>query len=205
MFNRSLFLKWLILGALVAIYLLSYYFYDSYLNKKAGQDFLFASFLYRRASEDSQKYGEAEKAFKDMLSQYDGRRWQELALFYLGNIYYNQGKTSEAERVYGQYLSSFPAGDWALEVRLSLASLAENRALYALAVERYEKILKEFPEDYLLKEVYLGLGRSYERLNKLSLAKEYYGRLKANYPGSIYAQKAGERIEEIETRIKMGL
>lgn len=203
-FNRSLFIKISILAVLIVLYLLSSFFYYNYRERRAGEDFLFASFLFRRAAEDSSKYNQAEEAFKGMLSEYGGH-WQEVALFYLGNIYYQQGNISAAEKTYARYLSLFPRGSWSQEVRLSLAQLAENRNLFDLAIERYEKLLKEYPENYLMKEVYLGLGRSYERLQRLNLAKKYYARLKANYPGTAWAGKAEERLQEIEARIKLGL
>ena len=200
--DRGLVLRCLVLGAVVIIYLISYSLYYSYVDKKAGQDFLFGSFLYRRGSENASKYEEAEKVFKNMLSSYGGRRWQELAMFYLGNTYYKKGDFNESEKVYSLYLSKFPKGAWAQEARISLAYLAENKGLYRLAIERYETVLKEFPEDYLLNEVYLGIGRSYERLRKLSLAREYYGKIRANYPGTAWAKKADERLEEIGSAVK---
>ena len=195
--NRRSLRRWLTLGLIVIIGLFSYYLYYSYINKKASQDFLFGTFLYRRGSEDPSKYEEAEKVFKDMLSCYRVRRWRDIALFYLGNTYYKKGDINEALKTYNLYLSRFPKGDWAKESIISLAYIEENKGRYGLAIEQYEKLLREFPEDYLLKEVYLGIGRSYERLKKFSLAREYYGKLKANYPGSAWAKKAEARLEEI--------
>lgn len=177
--------------------------YYSYMDRKGGEDFLFGSFLYRRAAEDPPKYKEAEKVFRDMYSTCGIQHWQELALFYLGNIYYKMDNITEAEKVYRIYLAKFPAGNWAQEVMISLAYLAENRGLYRLAIERYKNVLKEFPEDYLFKEIYMGIGRNHERLKNFKLAKEYYEKLEANYPGTIWARKARERIEEVEAAIKL--
>lgn len=203
--DKKLVLRSFIILFVVGVYLLSFHLYYYYMDKKAGYDFLYGVFLYRRAAEVPSKYVEAGKVFKDMLARYSLGLWYETALFYSGDIYYKTGELLEAERVYVRYLSSFPRGLWAREAGIAMGYIAEDRKLYKIAIERYKEALKEFPEDYLLKEIYLSIGRSYEQLKEYSAAKEYYGKVKANYPGSIWAKKAEARIKEIEAIIKGGV
>jgi tol-pal system protein YbgF len=91
-----------------------------------------AEALYEDAFADvkAAKYDEGEATFKQFLSQYPGHPLTANAEYWLGEIYYVQGKFKEAARTFAQGYQSFPksgkAEDSLYKLALSLNKLGKK-------------------------------------------------------------------------------
>lgn len=114
----------------------------------------------------------------------------------------------ELQRVVSNYPTSEEAGmarDKIKECEERLAqhnfSIGEHyykRKAYKAAVSRLTEILTEYPSFSSMDKVYFTLGDSYYLWNKEDEALPFFRKLITDYPESKYAEKAAEKIEEIE-------
>jgi outer membrane protein assembly factor BamD len=124
----------------------------------------------------------------------------------------DQTKTEQALQEFRRVITDYPLSDEAKEAQekikvceeslaahtLSIGILYFKRRAYPATLSRLKDILSDYPTFSRLDEVFFYLGESYFKMDQTEESIPYYTKLISDYPQSKFAQKAQERMEEIE-------
>lgn len=148
----------------------------------------------------------------------------ERALFFLGSVHFFHNNYLEADHFFSQVVKFHPNGSFAPKaLKLSIISkqlatggsdydgrkLAESRRLIQQASAAYPEIVNEDGE-FLQRQIYaitmqqadadFGQAEFYRRVGHPGSAYFYYEIVRRRYPGTKYAEKAAEYMEEIRVQ-----
>ncbi|MCM8780332.1 MAG: outer membrane protein assembly factor BamD [Candidatus Omnitrophica bacterium] len=131
------------------------------------------------------RYYEAEEAFSKVISNYPNSEWVTPAKFQIASCYaaiskgtdYDQGSTKEAKEKFEEFIIEYPDAVLSNEAEKSLSQLREKEAKSNFNIARF-----------------------YEKQKDYAAAKIYYEDIIENYPQSIWAAKAMERLSIMEKR-----
>ena len=149
---------------------------DPALNADAGNDFfLRGKNLYDSAQastvQDSRLdfFRRAAEIFSEYLTSFPNHPNAEMALWYLGNSYYQSGRMDDGKRCFSTLLNRFGKGKWAAAAAYTLAADYYNKSEYAFAAPLFERYADNAakPEErprgnYLAGNCYRLLGRDRE-------------------------------------------
>ncbi len=149
---------------------------DPALNADAGNDFfLRGKNLYDSAQastvQDSRLdyFRRAAEIFSEYLTSFPNHPNAEMALWYLGNSYYQSGRMDDGKRCFSTLLNRFGKGKWAAAAAYTLAADYYNKSEYAFAAPLFERYAENAakPEErprgnYLAGNCYRLLGRDRE-------------------------------------------
>lgn len=129
------------------------------------------------------RYYEAQDAFEKVISNYPESEWVGPAKFQIASCRaalskgasYDQGATQEAKEKFEEFVRSHPEASLSREAEKNIDLLKEKEA-----------------------EGSYNIGRFYEKQNIYQSAKIYYDDTINNYPKSIWAAKALERLKIME-------
>ena len=150
--------------------------FHSALTPDAGNDFfLRGKNLYDSAQESSIQdiridfYQRAAEIFSQYLNEYSQHPNAEVALWYLGNSYYQSGRIDDGKRCFSTLLNRYGSGKWAAAAAYTLAADYYNKLEYAFAAPLFERYAANAgkPEErprgkYLAGNCYRLLGRDRE-------------------------------------------
>lgn len=139
----------------------------------------------------------------------------QIALSYFNKVLKpgrDQTKTEQALQEFRRLITEYPLSDEAKEARekikecedylaehiLGIGKLYFKRKAYKATVSRLKEILTNYPTYSGLDEVFFYLGESYYNMEQTEESVPYYTKLISDYPQSKFAEKAQERMEEIE-------
>jgi TolA-binding protein len=74
-----------------------------------------------------------------------------------------------------------------------------KRKAYEGARDRLQEIIDTYPDFSRMDEVVFLMGEANLKLKKNEKAADYYNKLLKDYPGSEFAKKARERLDELKT------
>jgi outer membrane protein assembly factor BamD (BamD/ComL family) len=74
-----------------------------------------------------------------------------------------------------------------------------KRKAYEGARDRLQEIIDTYPDFSRMDEVVFLMGEAHLKLKKNEKASDYYNKLLKDYPGSEFAKKARERLDEMKT------
>lgn len=131
------------------------------------------------------RYYEAEEAFNKVISNYPNSEWVEAAKFQIASCRasvsrgpdYDQGATKEAKQKFEDFLKEHPDAVLSRDAEKNINQLKE----------------KEAQSNY-------NIGRFYEKQMAYEAAKIYYNDVISNYPDSVWAAKALERLQVMEKK-----
>ncbi len=126
----------------------------------------------------------------------------------------DQTKTEQALAEFRQVVNKYPLSEEATMARekikvceqrlaehsLGIAKLYYKRRAYRATIDRLKEILSKYPSFSKLDEVFFFLGDSYYRSNQTEESVPFFTKLISDYPQSDFAEKAQERMEEIEKK-----
>jgi len=132
------------------------------------------------------RYYEAEDAFNKVISNYPDSEWVEAAKFQIASCRqavssgpaYDQGATKEAKDKFEEFVLEHPDAVLSREAESHISQLKE----------------KEAESNYTA-------AFFYEKQKDYQAARLYYDDLVNNYPGTIWAAKALERLQVLEKKI----
>jgi outer membrane protein assembly factor BamD len=124
---------------------------------------------------DQTKTQQALAEFKQVVNRYDGSDEAELA----------RERIRECEERLAEHT-------------FSIAYLYYKRSAYKASISRLTEILTEYPNYSQMDRVYYILADSYFQARMIDQSIPYFQKLISDYPESDYAEKAVERMEEIE-------
>lgn len=133
------------------------------------------------------KYYEAEEAFEKLIRNYPDSEWVEAAKFQIAAVKaslskspeYDQVETKEAKERFEDFVQTHPEASLSKEAEKNIDELRE----------------KESESNY-------NIGRFYEKQKEYDAARIYYETILADNPDSVWAEKAGERLQSLEGRSK---
>ena len=131
------------------------------------------------------RYYEAEEAFNKVLSNYPDSEWVEAAKFQIASCRsslsrgpaYDQGATQEAKQKFEEFVKEHPEAVLSREAEKNIKQLKVKEA-----------------------EASFNIGRFYEKQKAYESAKIYYNDTVNNYPDSVWAAKALERLQLMEQK-----
>lgn len=131
------------------------------------------------------RYYEAEEAFNKVISSYPDSEWVEAAKFQIAacraavskGYAYDQGATQEAKQKFEEFVEEHPEAVLSREAEKNITRLKEKEA-----------------------ESSYNIGRFYEKQKAYESAKIYYNDTVNNYPDSVWAAKALERLQLMEKK-----
>jgi outer membrane protein assembly factor BamD len=126
----------------------------------------------------------------------------------------DQTKTEQALAEFRQVVNKYPLSEEATAAReqikvceqrlaehsLGIAELYYKRRAYSATIDRLKEILSNYPSFSKLDEVFFFLGDSYYQSNQIEESIPFFTKLISDYPQSNFAEKAQERMEEIEKK-----
>ncbi len=120
-------------------------------------------------------YQRAAQIFNDYLDAFPDHPNSEMALWYLGNSYYQSGQIDDAKRCFSTLLNRFGKGKWAAAAAYTLAADYYNGGKYAFAAPLFERFAQNAakPEDsargnYLAGTCYRLLDRDREAISSFN-------------------------------------
>jgi outer membrane protein assembly factor BamD (BamD/ComL family) len=131
------------------------------------------------------RYYEAEEAFNKVITNYPNSEWVEAAKFQIASCRaavsrgpdYDQGAAKEAKDKFEDFVKEHPDAVLSHEAEKNINQLKEKEA-----------------------EANFNTGRFYEKQKAYEAAKVYYNEIINNYPDSVWAVKALERLQIMEKR-----
>lgn len=164
----------------------------------------------------------AASEYREFISLFPLSPSASYAQYQIGMTFYkkalkpgrDQTKTEQALVEFKKVITNYPLSDEAklteekikdCEERLaahtlSIGELYYKRSAYKAATSRLIDILTAYPNFSEMDRVYFYLGDSYYKWEKVEESIPYFRKLVTDYPESKYAEKALERMEEIEKR-----
>jgi outer membrane protein assembly factor BamD (BamD/ComL family) len=131
------------------------------------------------------RYYEAEEAFNKVISNYPNSEWVEAAKFQIASCRaavsrgpdYDQGAASQAKEKFEDFVKEHPDAVLSGEAEKNIYQLKEKEA-----------------------EANFTIARFYEKQKAYEAAKIYYNDIINNYPDSVWAVKALERLQIMEKK-----
>jgi outer membrane protein assembly factor BamD len=126
----------------------------------------------------------------------------------------DQTKTEQALAEFRQVVNKYPLSEEATAAReqikmceqrlaehsLEIAKLYYQRKAYQATIDRLKEILSNYPSFSRLDEVFFFLGDSYYQSNQIKESIPFFTKLISDYPQGDFAEKAQERMDEIEKK-----
>ena len=121
-------------------------------------------------------YQRAAQLFNEYLSAFPEHPNAEMALWYLGNSYYQSGQIDEGKRCFSTLINRYAKGKWAAAAAYTLAADHYNKGEYALAAPMFDRYAANAakPEErprgnYFAGNCYRLLGRDREAIERYNL------------------------------------
>ncbi len=143
------------------------------------------------------KFNESIKAFEEYVSKFPNDVNIELALLYLGEMYYKVGDYEKARRYYGEVLKRFPQSPNIEQSLYSIAWSYFKEGNYKESANQFEKFLSKYSTGERALDARLRLADSYFMLKNYKLAESHYlsyVRLFGDKEGADYAYFQLSRI-----------
>jgi len=164
----------------------------------------------------------ASAEYRDFISNYPISPSAPYAQLQIALTYFNkalkpgrdQTKTEQALIEFKKVINDYPLTEEANAARekikiceerlaehiLSIGEMYYKRKAYKASISRLKDILTNYPSYPNLDEVFFLLGDSYYKANQEEESIPYFTKLISDYPQSKFAEKAQERMEEIEKK-----
>jgi TolA-binding protein len=147
---------------------------------------------------DSERIDAAVQRADEVIDAYGSTAAGERARYYRALALFEGDRLDDAEQGLDEFLSRNPGHFLAPFARWKQAQILEQRGDRAAACEGYRGLLEvqvpEFPNEL----AFLDLGRCLNDLGEPGQAADAYRRMLDEYPESLYATDARQRLVEIE-------
>lgn len=126
----------------------------------------------------SQKYAEAESAYKSIVSKFSGKPQLAQVYLRLGDLYfYNLQKTPEAIAQYMVLLREWPLSPEAAFATIHLAELYGRDGRYDRVIEMNENLIKYFPNHPDTYQFMHAIGAAYLKMKNYAQARLEFQRI----------------------------
>ncbi|MDI6839822.1 MAG: tetratricopeptide repeat protein [bacterium] len=180
----------IIVGILVIGIVLMWFYYSMQTKqKKANHEFFQALTAYGIGNME-----EALTRFEDISRLYPRTEPGIKSIYWLGNIYYFQGRYKEARNKFQEYLKRGKDIIILPGALLGVGDTYMQEGDYFSASQKYEELVTRYPNSSLIpRALFQGL-RCYQFLNQPERVKSIIQTLTKNHPNSPYTRKAQSLI-----------
>ncbi len=119
---------------------------------------------------------------------------RKMAFYSLGNIYYEMGNYGDAKKYLLAFSKRSNSRVFAPIALLKAAVAAEEEGKLDESLKIYEKLEKKYEISIVSDQMYYNLARVYRKKGDSLNTKKYYNKVITEYPQSMYAQDAKERL-----------
>ena len=190
------------LGGVIALIIVAFFGYRYYmnnLNQEAQKEMFQAVYWYENGEYDLALNGDGNNfGFLAIVEDYGSTKAGNLASFYLGSIYLNQGQFETAI----EYLEDFSSDDLLVQARAYalIGDAYMELGNYSKAANQYGeaanyKSNKEFSPVYLMKQ-----GLAYEKANDLEAAMGSYRKMVKDFSDSKQKVEAEKYLSRLEAQ-----
>jgi tetratricopeptide (TPR) repeat protein len=190
------------LGGVIALIIVAFFGYRYYmnnLNQEAQKEMFQAVYWYENGEYDLALNGDGNNfGFLAIIEDYGSTKAGNLASFYLGNIYLQQGQFETAI----DYLEDFSSDDLLVQARAYalVGDAYMELGNYSNAAEQYGKAAdyksnKEFSPEYLMKQ-----ALAYEKANNLEGAMGSYRKVVEDFSDSKQKTEAEKYLSRLEAQ-----
>lgn len=195
--SKIIFMAVAVVVVAVVCFFLIKKFYIEPRNERAADEIYAAQYYFERNDMEKALNGDGKHlGFLQVIDEFGSTRSGNLANYYVGVIYLNQGKYSEAI----DYFKDFSSNDMFLDAQ---AQALTGDAYWELkdinsAIEYYEKAVRNNPNEMTTPFTLLKLGIAYESKEDYTKALEVYKRIKNEFPRTGEAREIDKYISRME-------
>ena len=136
---------------------------------------------------------------RSMIENYSGTRNAKTGIFYLANIYYNQGKYDEALTYFKKYIDANSNNIILSSSAYSGAGAClEQQKEYLEAAQYYQKGAEKYAEHFEAPGQLMSAARCFTLANNKIEAQKLYQKVVANYPKSMHKRTAELYLSELQ-------
>jgi len=190
------------LGGVIALIIVAFFGYRYYmnnLNQEAQKEMFQAVYWYENGEYDLALNGDGNNfGFLAIVEDYGSTKAGNLASFYLGSIYLQQGQFETAI----EYLEDFSSDDLLVQARAYalIGDAYMELGNYSKAADQYGKAAdyksnEEFSPVYLMKQ-----GLAYEKANDLEAAMGSYQKVVKDFSDSKQKVEAEKYLSRLEAQ-----
>lgn len=190
------------LGGVIALIIVAFFGYRYYmnnLNEEAQKEMFQAVYWFENEEYDLALNGDGNNyGFLAIVEDYGSTKAGNLASYYLGSIYLQQGEFETAI----DYLEDFSSDDLLVQARAYalIGDAYMELGNYSLAADQYGKAAnyksnKEFSPLYLMKQ-----GLAYEKANDLEAAMGSYRKVVEDFSNSKQKTEAEKYLSRLEAQ-----
>ncbi len=138
---------------------------------------------------------QAEAAMKEVAGRFGRDFVGAKARYYLGNIYYSQGKYGEAKQEFGRFLSRVKKDPLlSPAAQFGIGNCEEQLGNSQAAARAYEAVAKRWPKSPLAFDAWMAAARVYRNAGSYAQAQQIYERL-------LKDKGIGPKGEEVKTQL----
>ncbi len=140
---------------------------------------------------------DSEKTVKELKSFISDTRFgfsRKMAFYALGNIYFDTGNYGEAKKYLLQFSKKSSSTTFTSIALLKAAIAAEEEGTLNESLKIYKKLEKKYAFSLVADQIYYNLARVYKKKGDSMNTRKYYNKVITEYPQSMYAQDAKERL-----------
>lgn len=195
--SKIVFISAAVIVLAVVCFFLVKKFYVEPRNERAADEMYAAQYYFEHSDMEKALNGDGKHlGFLQIIDEFGSTKSGNLANYYIGIIYLNQGKYAEAIGCF----KKFSSNDMFLDAQ---SQALTGDAYWELkdvgsAIKYYEKAVKNNPNELTTPFTLLKLGMAYESTDAYAKALKAYKRIKEEFPRSGEAREIDKYISRME-------
>lgn len=134
-----------------------------------------------------------------MINNYSGTKSAGRGVFYLANIYFEQGKFDEAFQNYKKYIDDYNDDDILSTSSYSgMGACLEQKREFLEAAKYFKKGAQKYPQKFEAPEQLMSAARCFKLANNKVEARELYKKIIEDYPNSNFKRNAELYLNELQ-------
>jgi len=150
---------------------------------------------YRMNPQDGAVKDKTIKELRDFIESSSFGHAHQMSFYNLGNLLYEDGKYNEAYDMFKTFIKKSSSDEIFIPIAVNKASICLEEQQ---KIDEALSLLIEFEEDnngsIVMDQILYNAGRLYAVKGDKIKSREYFGKLLANYPDSVFSERARERL-----------
>lgn len=194
--GNARFIRFAILGlSIVIVTAITFFIYTESSASSALKKYELIVDTYRMNPEDRAVKDKTINDLRELIKSTRFGHAHQMSFYILGNLLYDDAKYAEACDMFKTFIKKSSSDEIFIPIAVNKASVCleeQGKTEEALA------LLLDFEENnkssIVLDQILYNAGRLYAAKGDKVKSREYYNKVSANYPDSVFAERARERI-----------